>query len=143
VPADRQTGSLPKLYAPQLGYDDWETPETWTSDISFCMDGYRPFGYIAGDCNHNFVPLELADVITMIATYRGTIESPWTLPCPPHGADFPPAADPNGNCVANELADVVTEILAYRGQGDVDGCPDCPPLRIDDRHGKRRGSQAK
>jgi hypothetical protein len=82
--------------------------------------------YMAGDCNHNGVSLELADVVTMIGMYRGTTEPYYTCDCPPHGADFAPEADPNGNCQAFELGDVVTEIAAYRGTGTASGCEDCP-----------------
>lgn len=82
--------------------------------------------YLAGDCNHNGVSLELADVVTMIGMYRGTTEPYYTCDCPPHGPDFVPEADPNGNCQAFELGDVVTEIAAYRGTGPVLGCDDCP-----------------
>jgi hypothetical protein len=126
LPTGEQTGSLPMVYAPMLGYDDWETPDWWNSDFSFFIIGDCPYGYLAGDCNYNWIVLELADVITMIGTYRGTIENPLTLPCPPYGDNFPATADPNGNCVANELNDVVTEIAAYRGIGDVSSCPACP-----------------
>jgi parallel beta-helix repeat protein len=83
--------------------------------------------YIAGDCNHNGVPLELGDVVTMIGMYRGTAEPEYTCDCPPHGDTFAPEADPNGNCVALELGDVVTEIGAYRGTAEASGCADCPP----------------
>lgn len=82
--------------------------------------------YVAGDCNHNGTPLELGDVIAMIAMYRGSMVPPYECSCPPHGDNFTPTADPNGNCVALELGDVVTEIAAYRGTGQASGCVDCP-----------------
>jgi glucose/arabinose dehydrogenase len=82
--------------------------------------------YTPGDCNHNGVPLELGDVVTMTSLYRGSADPEYTCPCPPHGEDFAPEADPNGNCVAFELGDVVTEIAAYRGTGEASGCGDCP-----------------
>ena len=85
--------------------------------------------YLAGDCNHNGVSLELADVVSMIGMYRGTVEPYYSCDCPPHGADFVPEADPSGNCVALELNDVVTEIGAYRGTGAASGCEDCPGSR--------------
>ena len=85
--------------------------------------------YTPGDCNHNGVPLELSDVVTMIGMYRGTVVPAYTCDCPPNGSDFAPEADPNGNCVAFELADVVAEIGAYRGTTEASGCPDCPGSR--------------
>lgn len=84
--------------------------------------------YVAGDCDHNFVPLELGDVIAMIGMYRGAIPPYFICSCPPHGNDFAPTADPSGNCVAMELNDVVVEIAAYRGSMAVSGCGDCPAL---------------
>ncbi len=95
-----------------------------------------PCEYLAGDCNHNGIPLELGDVIAMIGMYRGAVAPPYECSCPPHGDNFAPTADPDGNCVALELGDVVTEIAAYRGSGTVSGCEDCPgSLRLlpDDR----------
>lgn len=85
--------------------------------------------YTPGDCNHNGVPLELADVVEMIGMYRGTSDPEYSCDCPPNGADFAPEADPNGNCVAFELGDVVTEIGAYRGTAEASGCSDCPGSR--------------
>jgi hypothetical protein len=85
--------------------------------------------YVAGDCNHNGVPLELSDVVEMISLYRGSASPQYTCDCPPHGSDFAAEADPNGNCVAFELSDVVTEIAAYRGTDEASGCPDCPGSR--------------
>ena len=82
--------------------------------------------YIAGDCDHNGIALELGDVIAMIGIYRGTIEPYYACDCPPHGNEFAAEADPNGNCVAFEVVDVVTEIAAYRGTGQASGCEDCP-----------------
>lgn len=84
--------------------------------------------YEAGDVNHNGVPIELADVISMIGIYRGTTPPYYSCPCPPHGDSFVPEADPNGNCTANELSDVITEIGAYRGTSAATGCVDCPGL---------------
>ena len=82
--------------------------------------------YIPGDCNHNGVPLELGDVVTMIGLYRGTSEVQYTCPCPPQGDDFAAEADLDGNCVPMELGDVVREIGAYRGTNQASSCPDCP-----------------
>jgi subtilisin family serine protease len=82
--------------------------------------------YIAGDCDHDGIPLELNDVIAMISMYRGFMDPLYTCDCPPHGSDFAPEADPNGNCVALELNDVITEIAAYRGTAEASGCIDCP-----------------
>lgn len=84
--------------------------------------------YIPGDTNHNGIPIELGDVIVMIAVYRGSNPPYYICECPPHG-DFAPEADPNGNCVASELGDVVTQVGAYRGTAEVSGCVDCPGLR--------------
>ncbi len=86
-----------------------------------------PCSYLAGDVNHNGIPLELGDAIAMISIYRGTIDPAYSCECPPHGDNFTPTADPNGNCVALELGDVVIEIAAYRGTGTASGCEDCPP----------------
>ena len=86
-----------------------------------------PCEYWVGDCNHNTIPMELGDVIAMIGMYRGTLEPPYTCPCPPHGDNFTPDADPNSNCTANELSDVVTMIGLYRGTIEPgNGCSDCP-----------------
>jgi hypothetical protein len=85
--------------------------------------------YEPGDINHNGVPIELPDVVSMIGIYRGTVSPYYTCPCPPHGESFPPEADPNGNCTANELSDVIVEIGAYRGTANASGCVDCPGLR--------------
>jgi hypothetical protein len=87
-----------------------------------------PCEYIPGDCDHNGIPLEISDVITMIGNYRGSVEPYYDCNCgvDPPGPYFAATADPNGNCIVNELSDVVTEIAAYRGLGDVSGCPDCP-----------------
>ncbi len=82
--------------------------------------------YVAGDCDHNGTPLELADVVAMIGMYRGTVVPQYECSCPPHGDTFTPTADPNGNCTANELSDAVTEIGAYRGSVTASGCIDCP-----------------
>jgi photosystem II stability/assembly factor-like uncharacterized protein len=83
--------------------------------------------YSAGDCDYNGVPLELSDVIIMIAAYRTPLEPDYTCDCPPHGENFAPQLDPNGNCVESELSDVVAVISGYRGSGEVSGCEDCPP----------------
>jgi photosystem II stability/assembly factor-like uncharacterized protein len=83
--------------------------------------------YIAGDCNHNGIPLELSDIVSIIGLYRGTQPPFYTCDCPPNGTDFAPEADVNGNCVAFELGDVVTGIAAYRGTAEASGCEDCPP----------------
>ncbi len=87
-----------------------------------------PCDYIPGDCDHNGIPLEISDVITMIGNYRGTIAPYYRCDCgvDPPGSHFAATADPNGNCVANELSDVVIEIGAYRGLAEASGCPDCP-----------------
>ncbi len=85
--------------------------------------------YEPGDVNHNGVPVELSDVVSMIGIYRGTVSPNYTCSCPPHGDNFAPEADPNGNCTASELSDVVTEIGAYRGSATASGCVDCPGLR--------------
>jgi hypothetical protein len=85
--------------------------------------------YEPGDINHNGVPVELADVVSMIGIYRGTASPYYTCSCPPHGDNFAPEADPNGNCTASELSDVVTEIGAYRGTTTAIGCVDCPGQR--------------
>jgi hypothetical protein len=82
--------------------------------------------YGGGDCNHNGISLELADVVAMIGMYRGSTEPFYVCGCPPHGDEFVPEGDANGNCVALELGDVVTEIAAYRGTGTASGCEDCP-----------------
>ena len=81
--------------------------------------------YIVGDCNHNGVPWELSDVISMIGFYRGTVQTPYTCQCPPHDDDFAPGADPNANCVPFELSDVVFMIRPPHWP-PVEGCPDCP-----------------
>jgi hypothetical protein len=84
--------------------------------------------YIPGDVNHNGAPMELIDVIAMLANYRGSAEPDYTCTCTedPPFYDFPATADPNGNCTPNELNDVVMEIGAYRGETTPSGCPDCP-----------------
>jgi hypothetical protein len=84
--------------------------------------------YIPGDVNHNGVALEMADVLAMIANYRGTMEAFYDCNCgvDPPGYRFMATADPNGNCVANELNDAIIELRAYRGAMPVSGCPDCP-----------------
>lgn len=94
--------------------------------------------YLAGDCNHNGTPLELADVVAMIGMYRRTSEPGYFCDCPPHGGEFPPEADPNGNCVPLELGDVVTEIGACRGTAQASSCADCPgqPGIVPDGDGK-------
>ncbi len=84
--------------------------------------------YIAGDCNTNGIPLELADVIAMIALYRGILIPQYRCECPPHSDEFVPNADPDGNCVPFELSDVVAIIAAYNGAIEPLGCPDCPPM---------------
>ncbi len=91
--------------------------------------------YIPGDVNRNGAPLELADVLAMVSSYRGLVEPYYLCQCSedPPIFDFAATADPNGNCIPNELNDVVTEIGAYRGSDTVSGCPDCPgsgPLLI-------------
>ena len=128
TPTYLQTGRLPMLHAPLLGFPNWETPNSWTTDVSFCINGilHPPCDYIPGDCNYNGNPLELEDVIAMIGMYRGSLMPPYECYCPPHGDNFTPTADPNGNCVANELGDVVMEIAAYRGLDTASGCADCP-----------------
>jgi hypothetical protein len=87
-----------------------------------------PCEYVPGDCDYNGLPIELNDVVAMVATYRGMTGPYFLCYCPhdPPIPDFAPNADPNGNCVENELADVVTEIGAYRGTETATGCPDCP-----------------
>lgn len=82
--------------------------------------------YFVGDCDHNGVPVELADVIAMIGMYSGAVDPYYTCDCTPHGGDFAPGADPNGNCIAYELGDAITEIGAYRGSVEASGCEDCP-----------------
>lgn len=94
------------------------------TSMSLCLAG--DCNYMAGDCNHNGIPLELADVITMVGMYRGSMSPDYTCSCPPHGDEFAPEGDPNGNCIAFELGDVVTEIAAYRGTDSASGCEDCP-----------------
>ncbi len=84
--------------------------------------------YIPGDCNLNWVPLELADVICMIGLYRGTISPYMTCPCPPHGDEFPLMATVDSNCVVMELEDVVLQICGYRSGCELWGCPDCPGI---------------
>ncbi len=69
---------------------------------------------------------ELADVIAMIAWYRGHQLTIPTCDCGPHGDDFPVCADPDGNCIPMELSDVVFLIYCYRGAvGPPVMCPDC------------------
>lgn len=105
-------------------------PDLYCNDVfTFTVEHLPDCIYLPGDCNHNDVPLELGDVIAMIAMYRGTVEPLYTCDCPPHGENFAPEADPNGNCVAFELGDAVTEIAAYRGAGTASGCEDCPGSR--------------
>ncbi len=99
-------------------------------DIGALGAGCEPCAYTPGDCDHSGVPLELADVVTMIGMYRGTAETQYTCDCPPHGYDFAPEADPNGNCVAFELGDVIHMIAAYRGTAEASGCEDCPTRRV-------------
>jgi C1A family cysteine protease len=82
--------------------------------------------YTPGDCNHNGISLELADVVSMISFYRGSAAPDYACDCGQWGSEFTPGADPNGNCEAFELGDVVTEIGAYRGAAEASGCPDCP-----------------
>jgi hypothetical protein len=84
--------------------------------------------YFPGDVNHNGMSLELADVVTMINNYRGSLGPAYICDCgvDPPGSHFAATADPNGNCVPFELGDVVTEIGAYRGITEASGCPDCP-----------------
>lgn len=82
--------------------------------------------YIPGDVNFNDVPLELADVLAMVANYRGEEPPYFVCACPPNGDYFAATADPNGNCIAMELADVNYEIAAYRGDVIAYGCSDCP-----------------
>lgn len=82
--------------------------------------------YVAGDCNHNGVPLELSDVTAMVSMFRGAAPPFFVCDCQPHGFAFAPTADPNGNCIPYELVDVVTEIGAYRGSATVSDCTDCP-----------------
>jgi hypothetical protein len=82
-----------------------------------------PCEYVPGDCNCNGTPLELADVVDIIAQYRGMADVCYTCFCPPHGEDFPPQADPDGNCVALELSDV---ICMFSPWFCLSSCPDCP-----------------
>jgi hypothetical protein len=84
--------------------------------------------YIPGDCDHNWVPLELMDIMAMINNYRGIVAPYFQCDCglDPLRPNFAATADPNGNCTPNELNDIVTEIGAYRGSSEVSGCPDCP-----------------
>ena len=84
--------------------------------------------YIAGDVDHNGIPLELSDLIAMISIYRGSALPAYTCICPAHGDDFAPEADPDGNCVAFELSDVIRMIAAYRGTATVSSCEDCPGM---------------
>ena len=105
-------------------------PDIYCNDVfTFIVEHPPECVYIPGDCNHNGIPLELSDIMAMIGLYRGTVEPPYTCPCPPHGEDFAPEGDPNGNCVPFELGDIITEITAYRGGGIAWGCEDCPGLR--------------
>lgn len=81
------------------------------------------------DCYSVFIDcyesLELADIIAMIAYYRGQ-QLPTTCDCGPHGDDFPVCADPDSNCIPMELSDVVFLIYCYRGAiGPPVMCPDC------------------
>lgn len=131
---DNETGDLTGIpteegeYAFTILCTDSSDPQL-EDDQNYEIDitsGFPECAYVAGDCNHNGIPLELGDVVTMIGLYRGTSEAPYTCSCPPNGDDFAPEADPSGNCEAFELGDVVTEIVAYRGYGTVSGCPDCP-----------------
>lgn len=100
-----------------------------TSDQAFIFLRFDPVCiYTPGDCNDNGVALELDDVLTMIATYRGSVEPYHICDCgvDPPGPHFAATADPNGNCIPNELGDVMTEMAAYRGTAEASGCPDCP-----------------
>lgn len=85
--------------------------------------------FIAGDANHNGINNELADVITMIGGYRGSLPPDYTCICPPHGMDFVPEFDVDGNCISLELNDVVRMIAGYRGTATVSSCIDCPGSR--------------
>jgi hypothetical protein len=84
--------------------------------------------YFRGDCDHNGVPYELNDVITMLGMYRNTIEPSYFCSCPPHGDDFVPQADVNGNCIPFELNDAIVMINVYRGEAEPSACPDCPGM---------------
>jgi hypothetical protein len=105
--------------------DGWSVvPETDFCGLYFESDTCI---YIPGDVNRNGTPLELVDVLAMIESYRGSIET-YMCTCTEGSPylGFAATADPNGNCVANELGDVVTEMAAYRGTVAASGCPDCP-----------------
>ena len=129
--ADPIIGSPVYFKSEYFGFPDW-TPSfdvfEVDYDVRFCVTGTGGVAcdYIPGDCDHDGVPIALADVIAMIGMYRGTAPPAFTCPCPPWGDTFAAEADPNGNCVALELADVVAEIAAYRGTGTAYGCVDCP-----------------
>lgn len=83
--------------------------------------------YVAGDANENMIPLELHDVVTMIAYYRGTDAPVYICECGDNPS-YPPCASHDGNCVPFELSDVVAQICAYRGTCTAEGCPNCPPM---------------
>jgi hypothetical protein len=103
----------------------WCVPEQSYCGLYFEIDSCD---YIPGDVNHNGAPMELIDVIAMLANYRGSAEPYYTCTCTedPPFYNFAATADPNGNCTPNELNDVVMEIGAYRGETTPSGCPDCP-----------------
>ena len=70
-------------------------------------------------------PLELGDVVAIIAMYRGLIEQYSTCDCGPRGDHFPICVDLDGNCIPMELSDVVYSIGCYRGVVLPIMCPDC------------------
>jgi hypothetical protein len=111
------------IYGPPMFFSE----DGWTS-YEFSSSGPACI-YTPGDCNHNGIPLELNDVITMIGLYRGSALPEYLCACPPYGDYFAPQADPNGNCIPFELGDVVIEIGAYRGTDEASGCEDCPGSR--------------
>jgi hypothetical protein len=129
------TGSDAYFRSAYFGFPDWVPGLTVfgaEANVDFCLLG--PGGgpecdYVAGDANENMAPHELADVVQMIAYYRGTIAPQYFCEC---GANpsYPPNASQDGNCTPFELGDVVTMICDYRGTCTAQGCPDCPPPGI-------------
>jgi hypothetical protein len=101
----------------------------WHIRVVVDLLGGAACDYVAGDANENGSPLELGDVVQMIAYYRGTASPTYFCEC---GANpsYPPNASQDGNCSPFELGDVVTQICAYRGTCTAQGCPDCPPPGI-------------
>jgi hypothetical protein len=82
--------------------------------------------YAPGDCNHNTVPIELEDIMYMIAMYAGDVPPSYLCECPDPGDSYAATADPNGNCIGLELEDIMWEISAYSGDVTAYGCVDCP-----------------